>query len=474
MIFNGSDNTKPADFAEVTLIFDNSKKTLDIKYDEVSITRRAYRSDKQSEYFINKTLVRRKDVRDLFFGTGLSNTNLSIISQGSVTKIAESRPSDLKELLNDAAGVSRYQVQKDESCRKLDKVLQSLEIFNVKIKELEKQVNPLKKKKEIAEKYFKIKKQLEEIELPIIKTSLSKNVEIRKELDKKISDSLTSKKLSEEQLNKIEDSITSLQNQIVTIDKDLYVLTSKQNEMNSHTIITESDENILEDSIKKTFVGLNDAKNILSNNEKNYKTLLKEFEALRKDEFNLNSEKNSLIQEINKLDYQLNRDNHKQLMQKANEAIITNKNIFNRVYGVASEFIKYDDKYKNLFETGVEEILNSIIVSDEKVIEEIISFLKKDKIGNTFLIALNNLKERTIQEDYLKALEKVKGYIGTLDTFAKTKTPFTNIVNALFKDKLVFDNMKNAIEASIMLGHKYNILTLDGDKIINGFVFQGG
>ncbi len=154
MIFSGSDTEKAADFAEVTLIFNNEERILDIDYNEVAITRRSYRQDKQNDYFINKTLVRRRDIKDLFLGTGLGNTDLSIISQGSVTKVTESKPHELRELLNEAAGVSRYQSQKEEAVRKLEKVTQSLDIFSVKLRELEKQVGPLKKKKEIAEKYL--------------------------------------------------------------------------------------------------------------------------------------------------------------------------------------------------------------------------------------------------------------------------------------------------------------------------------
>ncbi len=179
MIFAGSPDEKPAEYAEVTLFIDNSAKILNTKDKELSITRRSYMERDENEYFINKEQVRRKDIKDLLLDTGLGNVDLSIISQGSITNVVDARPKDLRNVLNEAAGVSRYQKQKEEALHNLNNVDRNLEIISVKYEQLERQIKPLRKQADKAKEYFKIRDSLEKIELPILKKNL---IQSRKEL----------------------------------------------------------------------------------------------------------------------------------------------------------------------------------------------------------------------------------------------------------------------------------------------------
>ncbi len=114
VIFAGSDSRKPLNFAEVTLVLDNSDEQLAFSYTEVSVTRRVYRSG-DSEYLLNNQQCRLKDITDLFMDSGLGKEAFSIISQGRVDEILNSRPDDRRSIFEEAAGVLKYKLRKKKS-----------------------------------------------------------------------------------------------------------------------------------------------------------------------------------------------------------------------------------------------------------------------------------------------------------------------------------------------------------------------
>lgn len=476
MIFSGSDTEKPADFAEVTLIFNNEKKILDIDFNEVEITRRIYRQDKHNEYFINKTLVRRRDVKDLFLGTGLGNTDLSIISQGSVTKITESKPKELRSMLNEAAGVSRYETQKLESVRKLEKVSQSLEIFEVKLKELNKQVGPLQKKKELAEKYLGIKEELENIELPIIKKDLSENIELREKLNNDISQSSFKKELSEETLKKIENKTRDLQLRIISLDNELYSLQTKQNELNQKSLITTDDKKGLEKAIKKSVEGLKDIKEIEKSTNIKQDEINKKLKSLKSEEFNFISKRDLLYQSINKAEYEIQKYSKSKAgyLSRGTQAIIDNKNIFNEVYGTIGDLIKYDKKYEIAISNSIGNKMNNIVVTDEQTVKEAISFLKSNRAGKATFVPAMKVKPRTIPIEYENVIKNLHGYLGTIASILKIDTIFKNVVKSIGGHILVFNDIETGLKAAKVLGYRYEIVTIEGDQIFTGFTVKGG
>ncbi len=476
MIFSGSATEKAADFAEVTLIFNNENKILDIDYNEVAITRRSYRQDKQNDYFINKTLVRRRDIKDLFLGTGLGNTDLSIISQGSVTKVTESKPHELRELLNEAAGVSRYQSQKDEAVRKLEKVTQSLDIFSVKLKELEKQVGPLKRKKEIAEKYLGIKEELATIELPIIKKDLTKNVELREKYQIDIDNSASKKELSEEKLSQIESKLRELQEKTMELDNELYSLQTKQNELNQQAVVTEADEKGLETAINKAVKGLKDIKSIETETQSKQDNLNDRLKSLRTEEFDLVSSRDKLYQNINKAEYEVTKSNKSRsgAVSRGTQAILDNKDIFDEVYGTVNDLVNFDKKYETAVMNSIGNKLNNIVVSEEETVKEAISFLKANKAGTATIIPAKKVKPRNIPEEYENAIKGLEGYEGTIASILKTEAKFKNVTKSLGGHLLVFADIESGLKAAKLLGYKYEIVTLEGDQIFTGFTVRGG
>ena len=148
IIFSGTQNRKALGFAEGSLIFDNSDGRLPIEYSEVTITRKIYRSG-ETGYFINKTPCRLKDIIELFMDTGIGKDGYSIIGQGKIDEILSNKSEDRRHIFEEAAGIVKYRVRKNESEKKLEQTKINLLRINDIIQEIENNIEPLKLASEI-------------------------------------------------------------------------------------------------------------------------------------------------------------------------------------------------------------------------------------------------------------------------------------------------------------------------------------
>ncbi|MEY4718171.1 MAG: hypothetical protein RL563_789 [Pseudomonadota bacterium] len=161
VIFNGSSGRKPVSVASVELIFDNSEGKAGgeyAKYATISIKRQVSR-DGQSQFMLNGSKCRRKDITDLFLGTGLGSRSYAIIEQGTISRMVEAKPEDLKLHIEEAAGVSKYKERRSETETRMRHTRENLERLNDLRDEVEKQIKNLAKQAEKAEKYTELKKQ---------------------------------------------------------------------------------------------------------------------------------------------------------------------------------------------------------------------------------------------------------------------------------------------------------------------------
>ena len=161
VIFAGTEKRKSVSYCEVSLTFNNEGQHIfpSLPYDEVVITRRLDRSG-LSEYYINKTRCRMKDIVALFRDTGIGKEGYSIIGQGRVAEIMSAKPDDRRHIFEEAAGISKFRAQRNEAENKLEKTAMNLQTANDVIAEIERQINPLRKQAETAKKYFELKEDL--------------------------------------------------------------------------------------------------------------------------------------------------------------------------------------------------------------------------------------------------------------------------------------------------------------------------
>ena len=170
VIFSGTQLRKPQGSAYVAITLDNSDHSLPIDYNEVTVARRVYRSG-ESEYLINGTVSRLKDVYSLFFDTGIGKEGYSIIGQGQIEKILNGKPEERRELFDEAAGIVKFKKNKAAAEKSLEAERDNLSRVNDILKELEKQVGPLKEQSETARKYLAFKNELKNLDVVFSSTN---------------------------------------------------------------------------------------------------------------------------------------------------------------------------------------------------------------------------------------------------------------------------------------------------------------
>ena len=165
VIFNGASNRKPVGQATIELLFDNSAGRLTgeyAAYSEISIKRQVSR-DGQSSYFLNSVKCRRKDITDIFLGTGLGPRSYSIIEQGMISQLIEAKPEELRVYLEEAAGISKYKERRKETERRISHTRDNLDRLTDLREELERQIHHLERQAKNAERYTEFKKEEREV-----------------------------------------------------------------------------------------------------------------------------------------------------------------------------------------------------------------------------------------------------------------------------------------------------------------------
>lgn len=164
VIFKGTEKRKSLSYCEVTLTFDNTDRFFNIAYDELSITRKLYRSG-ESEYQINKNTCRLRDITDLLFDSGIGKNGYSVIGQGKVSEIVDEKPEERRTMFEEAAGIAKFKSRKDEAERKLERTRDNLVRIDDIRSEIDRQMGPLRKQAEDAKKYLEYKGQLKDLEV---------------------------------------------------------------------------------------------------------------------------------------------------------------------------------------------------------------------------------------------------------------------------------------------------------------------
>lgn len=167
VIFTGTQSRRAMSFAEVTMVIDNQDSILPLDYTEIQITRRLYRSG-ESEYLLNKTVCRLRDIARLFMDTGLGRDGYSIVGQGRVDEILSHRSEDRRRIFEEASGIVKYKTRKDEAERKLQSTEQNLLRINDLITELESRLTPLEKQSETARRFISLSEKLKKTEIALI------------------------------------------------------------------------------------------------------------------------------------------------------------------------------------------------------------------------------------------------------------------------------------------------------------------
>ena len=186
VIFAGTEKRRKLSYCEVSLIFDNTQKWFNIEYDEVVITRKLYRSG-ESEYMLNRKPCRLKDIRDILYDSGIGKDGYSIIGQGRVEEIIQSKPEERRAIFEEAAGIAKYKARKVETENRLERVRDNLSRATDILNEIERRLGPLKRQSEDAKKYLELRDVLKQNEINAYIYQFDHAAQIKDEINTKLS-----------------------------------------------------------------------------------------------------------------------------------------------------------------------------------------------------------------------------------------------------------------------------------------------
>ncbi|MDB6020653.1 MAG: smc [Pedosphaera sp.] len=238
VIFNGTDGRKPLGMAEVSLTIggvDDEHLTaagVEVAYNEVTVTRRVFR-DGGSEYFINKTPCRLKDVQQLFMGTGVGRTSYSIMAQGNITQILSSKPEDRRMIFEEAAGITKFKAQKKESLRKLEYTEQNLLRVADLIREVKRQIGSLQRQAGKARRYKQLMMELQHLDTQLARHQfdvLQAEINERQTSAEKLREEI---EVSSAAVLQREDEITQLRSDLSTLEHQISEMQQRGLELKS-------------------------------------------------------------------------------------------------------------------------------------------------------------------------------------------------------------------------------------------------
>jgi chromosome segregation protein len=233
VIFNGSNTRKPVGTASIELAFDNTDGTIGGQYagyNEISIRRQVSR-DGTSSYFLNNTRCRRRDITDIFLGTGLGPRSYSIIEQGTISRLIEAKPDDLRAFLEEAAGISKYKERRRETENRIKHTRENLDRLQDLLEEIDKQLEKLKRQSRAAERYKELKAEERQVKAELLalrfssmheETSVRENDLQQRELDMQAE--IAEQRRIEAELEKLRDSLTSANESFNTVQGQYYKL----------------------------------------------------------------------------------------------------------------------------------------------------------------------------------------------------------------------------------------------------------
>lgn len=277
LIFSGSSARQAVGVAEVDLILDNSDHTLPIEFDEVALTRRMYRSG-ESEYFINGALCRRMDILDILHDSGIGQGAHSIISQGKLTTVLESRPEDRRALIEEAAGILKHKKRKEKATRKLAAMDASLDRVHDIIKVLDSQLRPLERQAARAQKHADLAAELKALDLSLAVDDLRSLQGTWRGVEKREKEIEAEAELAHFRLNEREAELSK--RQVALEEKGLFAGDLNEQRIRCQSIMQRLDSGmlVLEEKGKNMISRLSDLRATIHNSETRLKSATEEYD----------------------------------------------------------------------------------------------------------------------------------------------------------------------------------------------------
>ena len=497
VIFSGSAQRKTVNIAEVTLVFDNSKRFLNTEVGELEVTRRIYRSG-EGEYFINRVPVRLKDIQELILDSGIGRDSLSIVSQGNVNSFAEAKPLDRRALFEDAAGVAKYKKRKIESLGKLERTKENMERLNDILVELERQVNPLRRAAKKAELFKEKKDRLQRIEIGVLVDDIEFFNEKFEEAKKAVFDIESKIAMQESSINIHENTvadakkqqldldieINSLQDQLLKVVNEIQILETRKieiDEKRKYAMETGGSE----EQIKELSILLNEAKIEFEDRETRFHKVQQDIELLNKElvdvteryieSLQYRDDATSVVRRLQNRQEVLENLKRQPFIQQAGvQAVVDSKESLAGILGVVAQLLVPEVGYEEAISVALGGAVYHIATTNEESARNAIQFLKKNESGRATFLPINVLREQHINREQEIVCENANGYLGVASNFVNHDSAFATLNLALLGNVIVVDELENGNRLASLLRHQFKIVTLDGDVIHRGGSMTGG
>ena len=498
VIFSGSQSRKATNFAEVSLIFDNSSRKINIDFNEVEITRRIYRGDGANHYFINQEPVRLRDIQEITMDSGLGKGSLGIISQGTVSSFAEAKPEERRVIFEEAANVSKYKKRKVESIRKLQRTQNNLERVSDILFELEKQYKPLKKQAQKAKEYIALRNELQDKEVTLLVHDILKSEKIFDKANQEIN-------AKTEELNSIvdvfekqsslsqakRDAVHELDLKINKLQVDLINLSGQaQNTLKLESIIEYQKNELVQSSDKpqRILQIQKSLPNVIEENKINKEKSIifeKELNSAKETLKNIYQNQEEINQALYQIDGEINKlEVQKQLTENnlrknsnlplGVSSIINSKDAFSGCLGVLQEQIRAHEGYELALASALGRQKHSLVVKTKDDSKDIIKFLKTNKSGFATILPLDMVKEKSINPEALIAAQQSSGYIAPIVDLIDFNSSIAPAINFALGNILVAQDITSAYEISNLTQKRLRVVTSDGQIVNVGGSVTGG
>ena len=248
VIFAGTELRKPQSFAYVAITLDNSDHSLPVDFTEVTVARRVYRSG-ESEYLINGTVTRLKDVARLFFDTGIGKEGYSIIGQGQIEKILSGKPDDRRDLFDEAAGIVKYKKNKMATEKALEQEHNNLNRVNDILGGLEERVGPLEKQSEKAKQYLKLKDEQKRLDINLFNVEVDTIEEKIEQNQEKLDVTEADQKRLQEEFDHTKEEYERLETELEELSEKMQALTDDSHRISLENEHAEGEIRVLQEKI---------------------------------------------------------------------------------------------------------------------------------------------------------------------------------------------------------------------------------
>lgn len=510
VIFGGTAKRPSMGVAQVSLILDNSAGIFDVDAEEVTITRKYYRSG-ESEYYINRQQVRLRDVNELLMDTGLGRDGYSIIGQGRIAEIVSGKSAERREVLEEAAGISRYRYRKEEAERRLARTDENLLRINDKIEELELQVKPLKEQAEVAKRYLTLRDELRVAEVSLWMSDLDTLREQSGTLESEYNETKAALEAAKRELQGLysrsevltermrakdveaearRSELSGAQSRIAEQEARAAALQSRieSSEQNAARMRTEMSELTgrvqeiqgqieagrariaeIDAQKKKLEEDAQSARNVaegrrmrIANRERELSELsdelTKQIVELRSTDSRIN-----MLEEMER-EYEGFGGAVKAVMREAKRGAL------HGVHGTVSELLRTDEHTALAIETALGAAIQNVVVDTQNDGKRAIEFLQRRNAGRATFLPLDAIRGGRL--DAIPGGDE--GCLGLAVDLIEFEAKYKNVFENLLGRTLIAETLTDAIAISRRNGGRVKIVTLDGQVMNAGGSMTGG